>query len=146
MANLTDSIHHGIIHYNGRSTEDTFNSLIDMMQSDWKCCGVVNSTDWKRNKDFARSPLLPASCCSPITVNCNAKSHGLYTQNCGGLIAVSIHEAVDSLVAVAIALAGIQVVAIVLSCSIVRKKEVYQNVPQIKNVRAPVPAVSLRFR
>jgi len=108
---------------------DSWNKL----QSQMKCCGVKDYTDWIQVDTFNTSSSVPDACCKEENVgeDCgkgqlNEATH-IYTTGC-----LSLLEAVvkDNLVIVAIVAAGVivlQLIGVIVACCLGRRMKDLQN-------------------
>lgn len=85
------------------------------VQSEFKCCGVTNSTDWESN--------VPDSCCSDgKTV---AQSCVLYTEGCYSKLKDFVEDKIVVVGGIGIGFAFVQIIGILFACCLGRavKKE-----------------------
>jgi len=121
-------IQHAIEKYNVTNNSSEINVVLDDIQKHMKCCGAVNSTDWpKFNPYFKDKNYFPDSCCDAPTgattdaptgahKNCTTP----YPDGCIGKLDDEVRNSVGLLGGIAIAVAVIQLLGIIFSCSLSR--------------------------
>jgi len=118
----------------GEDTEVT--AAWDWIQTDFRCCGVRNGTDWARNATLPANVTVPASCCrvlnstredcaaaptpenSYLADGCLSTAQTLVTRNAAAFIGVSL--------AVVVFLALSTVMAFGVSCNM-RRAAAYER-------------------
>jgi len=117
----------------GNPNETTWTDEIDFMQSELKCCGVNNYTDWKTSDWYTEYQNgthfpYPNSCCE--NQKCNYKSSnettGVYPNGCHGYLKDQFLIHLGVIAGVAAAFALVQILGMVCSCVLIcrRKSEV----------------------
>ncbi|XP_060528213.1 CD63 antigen-like [Cylas formicarius] len=96
----------------------------DAVQSQLKCCGVMNYTDWVNSNSTNKK--IPISCCSIPTgstdiFKCQNNSPNLYKEGCLEKFGDYIRDNTSSIEIVGITLALIQLLGIILSCYLSRQ-------------------------
>ncbi|VEN60525.1 unnamed protein product [Callosobruchus maculatus] len=116
---LIDNLHKTMDQYNSSNTEITV--VWDQVQRQLHCCGVVNATDWINSTSTQHK--LPMSCC-PIPAgttdyfNCTPKA--AYPEGCLEVFGDYIKSNITYVEGVAIGLSLIQMLGIILSCSLAK--------------------------
>ncbi|XP_023310182.1 CD63 antigen-like [Anoplophora glabripennis] len=110
---LTETLNTTMKQYSENNTEIA--EIWDKVQTEFKCCGIYNSTDWTDvgNKE------IPMSCCKipPATMNsfqCNTTN--AYHTGCLQEFGDFIRDHVTTIGGVGIGLAAIQLLGILLAC------------------------------
>ncbi|XP_030753787.1 CD63 antigen-like [Sitophilus oryzae] len=105
----------------GNDTEIT--ETWDLVQTQMKCCGITNYTDWFTNK-YSVNHTLPVSCC-PIPhgamniFNCSIAT--AYPEGCLETFGDYIRANTSSVEIAGISLALVQLVGIILSCYLAKQ-------------------------
>jgi CD63 antigen len=123
-----DGIKNVIVKYNA-THDNPLNQVLDDIQSNFECCGAVNSSDWELNGWFKNhTGTYPYSCChrkgDNDHTNCTDTTK-LFSDGCVVKLDREIKGSFALLGGIAIAIAVIQLIGIVFACSLSRsiKKE-----------------------
>lgn len=126
---MDDGIEKCIVKYNETDHQSSFTTILDDIQTQWHCCGANAPTDWRKNVAYNGTDLLPRSCCNKETVGqCTSNSSTLFNEGCVPILVDEVKESVNTLFWVAIAVAGIQILAVIFSCSVSGQRREYQYV------------------
>jgi len=113
--------------YNATDPKLPVNVILDDIQTNLKCCGAINASDWKKNEFFGKNNSYPHSCCEKanegIVDYCNEDQ--VYAKGCVDIMVNEIRGSFGFLGGIAIAVAVIQLLGVIFACSLSRsiKKE-----------------------
>jgi len=122
----------GLSKYGTNGSEGTTESW-DQLQTQFKCCGVQNYTDWENVEQFNSTDSVPDSCCMKdnIIVSCGSgqlsnPTH-IYQEGCLTNLGEFIKE---NLIIVGIAGAAVvvlQLIGVIVACCLGRRMKELQN-------------------
>lgn len=122
-----DGLEDAINHYsNNRTTEK---DQIDYLQSELKCCGLNNATDWARAAMWSKDKV-PASCCNlanktACNLTISPTNKNLYFEGCLTKLEDKFEKNLVYIAGVAITFAVIQLLGMICSCILLcRTREV----------------------
>uniref|UniRef100_A0A8D0GEY2 Tetraspanin n=1 Tax=Sphenodon punctatus TaxID=8508 RepID=A0A8D0GEY2_SPHPU len=98
----------------------------DMVQGEFRCCGVQNYTDWfeMRNETW-----VPESCCMELSATCQSNSATWWTEPCYEKVKRWVGENISAMGIFAACIAAVQVLGIVFSmlmyCQVRRAEKSY---------------------
>lgn len=128
---VNDGLNSAVNKYDVNATVEK--EQIDYLQSELKCCGVINASDWLNaalwKKHFNTTVQVPDSCCHVNTKTCNhtisRNNTDIYTQGCLDKLERKFEKNLIYVAAVAIAFAVIQLLGMICSCILMcRSQEV----------------------
>ena len=105
----------------------------DKLQSEMKCCGVKDYTDWSQVDTFNSTSSVPDSCCTAENIgeDCGkgqlSDATQIYTTGCLTKLGTVIK---DNLIVVGVAGAGIivlQMIGVIVACCLGRRMKDLQN-------------------
>ncbi|CAG0916382.1 unnamed protein product [Notodromas monacha] len=86
----------------------------DVIQTEFKCCGSSNYTDWEKNPTFQST--YPKSCCGEAGTACTASSDTLYRSGCLDKLSDFMKDNITIIGGMGIGIAFIQLIGIVFAC------------------------------
>lgn len=122
----------GLVKYGNEDNKGMTDSW-DKLQSEMKCCGVKDYTDWSQVDTFNNSSSVPDSCCTAENIGEDCGNGQLndatqiYTAGCLTKLGTVIK---DNLIIVGIAGAGIvvlQLIGVIVACCLGRRMKDLQN-------------------
>lgn len=117
-AEAEKSLNSSIYEYTN-STGDVVKKQWDEMQSQLKCCGTFNYTDWK---NVLKNDSVPISCCLKEEAKCGdgkvsmVNATGIYTTGCVDQIVDYVKSQAMLIGGIGIGIAFIQILGIVFAC------------------------------
>ncbi|XP_067928008.1 tetraspanin-9-like [Watersipora subatra] len=87
----------------------------DILQQEFKCCGVVGYTDWYKSHGWPMQDKVPDSCCQQQYVGCGEETdiHNIYTQGCSRSTQEFILKHLTTVAVITLIFAGLQMATIV---------------------------------
>lgn len=131
---LQDGMTKALVNYDRNSYEGVTKAW-NVLQTNFKCCGVEDYQSWKNNTLMNTNQTVPRSCCinesddpkvcNPYVLKPNADKSTIYQNGC---LAKFVHFAQQNVYivgGVGIGLAFVQIIGIILACCLARtiKKE-----------------------
>jgi hypothetical protein len=122
----------GLVKYGNEDNKGMTDSW-DKLQSEMKCCGVKDYTDWSQVDTFNNSSSVPDSCCTAENIGEDCGNGQLndatqiYTAGCLTKLGTVIKE---NLIIVGVAGAGIvvlQLIGVIVACCLGRRMKDLQN-------------------
>ncbi|XP_074093816.1 CD63 antigen isoform X1 [Cotesia typhae] len=91
----------------------------DVMQHDFKCCGIGGSGDWA---NLYPNTELPNSCCHEVAFNqkCDSNSITVSTEGCMNKLKSAIEDKAVILGGVGIGIALVQLIGVIFACCLAR--------------------------
>ncbi|XP_008556489.1 CD63 antigen [Microplitis demolitor] len=91
----------------------------DVMQHDFKCCGIATSSDWAI---LYPNTELPNSCCHEVVLNhkCDSNSITVSSEGCMKKLKDAIEDKAVILGAVGIGIALVQLIGVIFACCLAR--------------------------
>ncbi|XP_013175302.1 PREDICTED: CD151 antigen isoform X2 [Papilio xuthus] len=93
---------------------------VDLMQTEFKCCGASRYSDWRRSAWHQHDPrlLVPDSCCKTVTSRCGMRDHpsNIYHNGCVTPFTSHIREHLIILAAVGVGMSVIPIFGFLFSC------------------------------
>lgn len=112
LQNFGDEDHKGVT--------ETWN----IMQTDFKCCGVDNYTDWKGTPKFLDSGDVPDSCCKVATEGCgkgaSASPNKIHTTGCFVMFEDYIVDNAGAAAGVGVGIIVLLFMGVCVSCCVAR--------------------------
>ncbi|XP_076344514.1 CD63 antigen-like [Tachypleus tridentatus] len=93
----------------------------DEIQTDLKCCGAVNASDWD-NIEYS-SGTLPSSCCHDAKSSCKISDKNRYEQGCVEALKNFLEDKIYILGGVGVGVAFIQLLGITFACCLACDKD-----------------------
>jgi CD63 antigen len=103
--------------YNMTDNSTEINLILDDIQKNMKCCGAVNASDWQSHNKYPADNYPPSCCATEITTKFCIKP---YDQGCIDKLEADVKGSIGLLGGIAIAVAVIQLIGIIFSCSLSR--------------------------
>nr|XP_015822531.2 CD63 antigen [Nothobranchius furzeri] len=117
---VNDSLTDMIGQYKNSSKD--FQSSVDQLQEDWKCCGVNGSADWRNFDSSGKS--VPDSCCLNVTKGCGKDAISdpskVYQKGCHDVLVDAVKSNIQWVIVAALVIAFLQIVGIVFACLLMR--------------------------
>ncbi|XP_005794940.1 tetraspanin-3-like [Xiphophorus maculatus] len=88
---LEHSMNETFIKYDGT---DVNSRAVDDLQSQLKCCGVINYTSWYNTPWYERNKTIPPSCCINTT-QCTGQTSQFYQEGCVVKLEKFLHDALN---------------------------------------------------
>ncbi|KAK4876280.1 hypothetical protein RN001_012702 [Aquatica leii] len=129
---LVGKLNSTMYQYEPNKTDANASRVWDGIQTEFKCCGVHNYTDWYGVKQLQE--MLPLSCCGPQwgsvgTGSCNANTNTLYQKGCVEGFGEFVEDNAFTLASAALVLAFIQLLGIIFACHLSKQiKKNYETV------------------
>lgn len=118
-----------------QDSHDGVTETWDIMQSDFKCCGVATYKDWNTTP-FGQGKNVPDTCCKTITDGCGNNQGGkpeseaantIYTQGCFAAFEEEIKGNVGAAAGVGVAIAVLLFLGILISCCVAKNMREKNN-------------------
>lgn len=111
--------------------QEALTKAVDMMQQDFKCCGVESYADWQESRFYIENDLklkTPESCCKTVTPGCSVRDHpsniyrilGVDSMGCLTKLELYLKEHLFILAIAGIVVAGIEILVMVFACCLRR--------------------------
>ncbi|KAK3519374.1 hypothetical protein QTP70_026865 [Hemibagrus guttatus] len=117
---LTDVVEDSLKETFKNYTNPEIRKEVDNMQTELKCCGVVNSSDWVNFKADKNS--VPDSCCKNVTTNCGngamKNSSIIYIEGCGPALEKFLKQNILWIGVAALVIAFIEILGVVFACTL----------------------------
>ncbi|XP_073519857.1 CD63 antigen isoform X2 [Phyllobates terribilis] len=114
---FSDTITAGMRNY---STTAEAKKGIDDLQTNFKCCGANNFTDWKNFDPFKGTNDVPDSCCKEVSTNCGKNLTNIYTAGCVPTIESMLKTRIGIIAGVALGIAFFEILGIVFACCLMK--------------------------
>ena len=121
---LNDKLIDGLDNYdnptNGSLT--SMKEAWDSLQTEFKCCGVEEFTDWGEVDSFNKTGSVPDSCCKTVEEDCgngqliNSNLHIIYTNGCLTKVENVIKDNVMIVGIIGAAVVVTQIIVICIAC------------------------------
>ncbi|CAG2169062.1 unnamed protein product [Oppiella nova] len=118
-----------IAKYNMTDNSTDINVILDDIQKNLKCCGAVNASDWQLHNKYPADTYPPSCCATETTAKfCTTDP---YKNGCIDKLEADVKGSIGLLGGIAIAVAVIQLIGIIFSCSLSRsiKREYEVKLP-----------------
>jgi len=116
---VQDSLGDMISKYN--STAEV-HKAVNKIQTELKCCGVNNYTDWSGHLPEANS--VPDTCCVNITTNCGrgamTDASKIHQEGCRSAVELLLKKNIQWIIVAALIIAFLQIMGVVFSCLLMR--------------------------
>ncbi|CAF4854356.1 unnamed protein product [Pieris macdunnoughi] len=93
---------------------------VDIMQTEFKCCGANQYTEWRKSAWHEHDPrlLVPDSCCKTVTTRCGMRDHpsNIYYHGCVHEFTKHIRDQLVILAAVGVGMSVIPIFGFFFSC------------------------------
>lgn len=102
------------------TTDEQVRNLWNDVQTNFKCCGVINASDWQTKGKY-KANSVPDSCCVTQSANCGVNAllnpkGVIYTNGCVSLLEGALMSSGLVIGIVALCFAGVQVIGILFAC------------------------------
>ncbi|XP_069739197.1 CD63 antigen [Phaenicophaeus curvirostris] len=95
---------------------------VDELQSEFKCCGANNYTDWETIERFRANDTVPRSCCRVTSATCNEhpSPDTVYDKGCLQSIEAWMKKNILIVAAVALGIAFFEILGIIFACCLMK--------------------------
>lgn len=113
---VTEGLQKSLVLYGDGKTENKpITEAWDSMQSEFKCCGVHNKTDWKNNPNYKDKLHVPVSCCTDLNPCPTASAE---TRGCYDKVFDFIKQHATLIAGIGIALVLVLILGMIFSCAL----------------------------
>lgn len=121
-----EDLRKGLILYNTTDNLGLTNAW-DIVQNDFRCCGVLNFTDWF---EVYNSTKVPSSCCLELSKECQQTQSMWWENPCYEKVKTWLKDNISSVGIFGLCIAFIQILGLLFSmvmyCQVVKSEKVYE--------------------